>query len=381
MSIESMKPSADQLQKKNVYVVKMETTGLGPEDEILELCVIDARNPWKVTESGGREVVPLFHARFRPEYRTEWPAAQKKHGISPQMVARARFLSDYQNQLVPLFMHCDCLVCFNADFDFQVLRRYFMFRTPLMTIDIMRDWTAYTARSASRSEPEVNLPFLSQHDLFTHFRCPEGRGLLTDCVNLRHCFLQLIPTGCLHIRRPLLERRFARSTAMQLKDVEEHVAAERAAMQLGPTLKMEETASGELQVTIGMHDPEHVLLDTDFPSLVFTLDPTGPASEVRARLAAAIQGQKTLSHGLRKFLSDVVLGLRPVPGAADTSDTADASDAAAGEPGEGVQAVYAARAAREAQVSQGAQVAPGVQGVQDAQDVQDEEDEDGPAPR
>ena len=77
MIIESMKPSSDQLQKKNVYVVKMETTGLDPDDEILELCVIDARNPYKQTPSG-REVVPLFHSRFRPEYKSEWPKAQRK---------------------------------------------------------------------------------------------------------------------------------------------------------------------------------------------------------------------------------------------------------------------------------------------------------------
>ena len=132
--------------------------------------------------------------------------------------------------------------------------------------------------------------------------------------------MQLIPTGSLHIRRPLLERRFARSTAMQLKAVAENVISERTAMQLGPTLTMEETENGELQVTIGMHDPEHVLLDTDFPGIVLTLDPTGSASEVRARVAAAIQEQTTLTHGLRKFLTDIVLGLRPAPASEDSQD-------------------------------------------------------------
>ena len=310
MIIESMKPSSDQLQKKNVYVVKMETTGLEPDDEILELCVIDARNPYKQTPSG-REVVPLFHSRFRPEYKSEWPNAQRRHGISPEMVARARFLSDYQNQLVPLFMHCDCLVCFNADFDFSVLRRFFMFRTPLMTIDLMRDWTDIISKPGDPGEPRVNIPFQSQRDLFTHFNWPLGKGLLSDCVGLRHCFLQLIPTGGLHIRRPLLERRFARSTSIQLKAVEDNFASELQGMRLGPTLKMEESENGELIVRIGMNDPEHVLLDTDFPEIVLTLDPTGSAGEVRKRVAQAVQEQKTLTLGLRKFLTDIVLGLRP----------------------------------------------------------------------
>ena len=310
MIIESMKPSSDQLQKKNVYVVKMETTGLDPDDEILELCVIDARNPYKQTPSG-REVVPLFHSRFRPEYKSEWPKAQRKHGISPEMVAKARFLSDYQNQLVPLFMHCDCLVCFNADFDFSVLRRFFMFRTPLMTIDIMRDWTDIIAKPSDPTEPRVNIPFQSQRELFTHFNWPLGKGLLSDCVGLRHCFLQLIPTGGLHIRRPLLERRFARSTAIQLKAVEDNFASELSAMRIGPTLSMEETENGELRVRIGVNDPEHVLLDTDFPEIVLDLDPTGSAGEVRKRVARAVQEQKTLTQGLRKFLTDIILGLRP----------------------------------------------------------------------
>ena len=123
--------------------------------------------------------------------------------------------------------------------------------------------------------------------------------------------MQLIPTGGLHIRRPLLERRFARSTAIQLKAVEDNFASELSAMRIGPTLSMEETENGELRVRIGVNDPEHVLLDTDFPEIVLDLDPTGSASEVRKRVARAVQEQKTLTQGLRKFLTDTILGLRP----------------------------------------------------------------------
>ena len=101
MIIEQMKPSSDQLQNKTVYIVKIQTTGTQMDDEILELCLIDARDPWRGGDRKG-EPSPVFHARFRPEYKTEWPRASRINGITPSVVAKEHLLDEYRGELTRL---------------------------------------------------------------------------------------------------------------------------------------------------------------------------------------------------------------------------------------------------------------------------------------
>lgn len=310
MIVEPLKPTSDQLQKKNVYVVKMETTGLAQDDEILELCVIDARNPWRETPQG-REPVPLFHARFKPEFHDAWPKAEQRHGISPASVADCKYMSEHQNALVPLFMHCDCVVAFNAEFVFAFLRRHFMFRPPIMTIDLMRDWTEYLTHPGGTREAMVNVPFQSQQELFEHFGWTGGRGALQECLGLRHCFLKLIPMSALHVRRPLQERRFARTTQDQLKFAVDSFQGIVHRMELGPTLHMREDEEGQLVVRIGLKDPERVYADMPFADVEFRVDPTGTPAEVRERILAGVRAQKSLPQGLSRLVCDVISGQRP----------------------------------------------------------------------
>ncbi len=305
MIIERMKPTARQLQNRNVYVVKLQTTGTEPDDEILELCVLDARDPW---QGGDRrqEPKPLFHSRFRPEYRTEWPQAARVNGITPAMVARAPLLDELRDTLVPLFMRCDCLVCYNAGFDFSFLRRQFVFRAALMTVDLMRDWTELS--SGGTSADSVPLPFLPQKDLFRHFNW-KMPGTLGECLGIRHCFLQLIPQSAIHIRRPLLERRRSRAAEMQLAEVQADFAAEAASANPGPYLVMTEEGE-DIQVTLGVRDPARLLYVGDPPSVTLTVPGSGSAAEVRTRIAGAISGCAALPSGLRELARDILLDTR-----------------------------------------------------------------------
>ncbi|HIW00571.1 MAG TPA: 3'-5' exonuclease [Candidatus Desulfovibrio intestinipullorum] len=305
MIIEPMKPSSDQLQQKTVYVVKVETTGLAMDDEILELCVIDARNPWKQGERG-REAVPLFHSRFRPEYKIEWPRASRINGITPRTVARAPFLNDFREELGRLFIRCDCLVCFNAEFDFSFLRRQFLFKARLMTVDLMRDWTEYRTGAAVKDGTEFRMPFLTQKDLFSHFNWPVNTGSpISDCLGLRHCFLQLIPTGCIHIRRPLQERRFSRISEMQLLEVREAFDRKAASLGAGPYLRMD-PRDNDLLVRLGIEDPDHIYYAGEAPSLSLRVPATGSASEVRERVAQALEAESGLPEGLVILATDAL---------------------------------------------------------------------------
>ena len=305
MIIEPMKPSSDQLQQKTVYVVKVETTGLAMEDEILELCVMDARNPWKPGERG-KEPVPLFHSRFRPEYKIEWPRASRINGITPRTVARAPFLNDFREELGRLFIRCDCLVCFNAEFDFSFLRRQFLFKARLMTVDLMRDWTEYRTGAAVKDGTEFRMPFLTQKDLFSHFNWPVNTGSpISDCLGLRHCFLQLIPTGCIHIRRPLQERRFSRISEMQLLEVREAFDRKAASLGAGPYLRMD-PRDNDLLVRLGIEDPDHIYYAGEAPSLSLRVPATGSASEVRERVAQALEAESGLPEGLVILATDAL---------------------------------------------------------------------------
>lgn len=291
-----MKPSSDQLKNKNVLVVKLETTGTTQEDEILELCVLDARDPWQGGSRTGAPK-PLFHARFHPAYKEQWPEAMRVNGITPEMVAGADLLDDRRSELVGLFTRCDCLVCYNAGFDFPFLRRQFVFKARVMTVDLMRDWTDYVTMPRARDQVCMNVPFLPQKDMFRHFQWQEMSTPVAQCLGLRHCFLQLIKAGAIRIRRPLMERRFSRMSEAQLNEVQEDFTRALGTETGGPVFSM--TQDGEdVVVTLGVSDPQHLFYSGDAPLAKLTVPGTGAAREVRERIAKALEKEAALPSGL-----------------------------------------------------------------------------------
>jgi DNA polymerase-3 subunit epsilon len=71
----------------------LETTGLhAPLDEIVEIAIID--------DNGA----VLLNTRVRPVRQTEWPEAQRIHGISPRDVAWAPTLAQLSTRIQGLYM-------------------------------------------------------------------------------------------------------------------------------------------------------------------------------------------------------------------------------------------------------------------------------------
>lgn len=301
-----MKPSSEQLQHKTVLVVKIETTGTTRHDELLELCVLDARDPWQ----GGdrkKDPKPLFHARFRPEFLTDWPKASRINGITPAMAARERFLEEYRAELSWLFMNCDCVVAYNTEFVFSFLRRQFPFKAGVMTVDLMRDWTEHASAPADADGSRQDAPFLPLDDMFAHFDWARSKSAVDECLGLRHCFLKLIRLSAIHIRRPLQEKRLSAISVQQLAEAQEEFARAAAATGSGPYLHMAQ--SGEnVEVSLGVSDPGHLLYAGEPPCLRVTVSGAGSASDVRERIANYLEYASVLPAGLRRLARDVLRG-------------------------------------------------------------------------
>lgn len=92
----------------NFIYLDTETTGLDPDDEILEVSIIDDEDR------------VLLNTLIRPIHHTIWPRAQAFHGISPEMVKHFPTIKSYQYVIAELCHRRD-LVIYNAEYDMQYL--------------------------------------------------------------------------------------------------------------------------------------------------------------------------------------------------------------------------------------------------------------------
>ena len=98
------KLAAQQMIDKNFVIFDTETTGVGPEDEIVELGIIDCRG------------TVLYDGMFKPSQRMN-PAASKVSGITDEMLAdKPRFVDEFPGIFAYMFGH-NGVVAFNEAFD------------------------------------------------------------------------------------------------------------------------------------------------------------------------------------------------------------------------------------------------------------------------
>ena len=62
----------------------------------------------------------------------------------------------------------------------------------------------------------------------------------------------------------------------------------------------------DVEVSLGIEDPEHLLYDDKAPSLSLTVPGHGAALEVRDRIACALEASKGLPKGLVSFACSVL---------------------------------------------------------------------------
>lgn len=109
----------------------VETTGLSPyADEILQLSIID----------GDGEV--LFNEYIKPQRLKSWEAAQKIHGISPEMVGKKKCIDEYVIQLNHIFSSVELIIGYNINtFDLHFLSEAGIFvPAEILTYDVMLEF-------------------------------------------------------------------------------------------------------------------------------------------------------------------------------------------------------------------------------------------------
>lgn len=94
----------------SVVCLDCETTGLSSKDEILQLSIVN----------GAGEV--LFNEYIRPQKVTEWPEAERIHGISPDMVANKPTIEVYREQISEIMAKAGLIIGYNVFFDLDFLR-------------------------------------------------------------------------------------------------------------------------------------------------------------------------------------------------------------------------------------------------------------------
>lgn len=96
---------------KDVIVFDTETTGFGPQSEILQL---------SITDGTGKT---LFNEYLKPTHNDSWPEAEAVHHISPAMVADKKTFQDYFPQLQLMFYSTKMIVGYNTRYDISYLLR------------------------------------------------------------------------------------------------------------------------------------------------------------------------------------------------------------------------------------------------------------------
>lgn len=92
---------------KTIYL-DTETTGLDSDDEIVEITIIDD------------DENILIDTLVKPINHTEWPSAERVHGISPMDVRNAPIQMEISNQIRNVVRDCS-VVIYNAPYDRQYL--------------------------------------------------------------------------------------------------------------------------------------------------------------------------------------------------------------------------------------------------------------------
>lgn len=110
---------------EDVIILDTETTGIGKEDEIIQLSGIDGY---------GREVINIY---LKPERKVSWPEAERVNHISPMMVSNANTISSIRTQLQNFLNSYKCIVGYNIKFDIRMLNQSALNVSHMAVIDVM----------------------------------------------------------------------------------------------------------------------------------------------------------------------------------------------------------------------------------------------------
>lgn len=203
----------EPIKGKAIHVVKLATTGTRPgEDELLQACVLDARNPFVEKEDGKKMLAPLYMESFKPVRHTAWPDAEKRNGISPDMVKGEKpFDEESRKKLAGVLAKADALVFYSSDFDISFLRALGVpLKRSLKIFDVMQDWSIPDGRPKGNDVP----PYRPMSELAEKLGIVLHPGTAGSAFTLRNAFIRMT------ISRDMAIRHFASWTEKEEKAFE-----------------------------------------------------------------------------------------------------------------------------------------------------------------
>lgn len=108
-------------------VIDTETTGLGKDDEVISLAVIDG--------FGER----IFYSLIMPTRRDSWPEAEAINGIGPEDVQGKPTMRELEPYLAPLLEQAELIIGYNTTFDLRMLRQSGLRFKRVGVYDVMRE--------------------------------------------------------------------------------------------------------------------------------------------------------------------------------------------------------------------------------------------------
>lgn len=102
----------------SVLLLDVETTGIKPTDQVIELAV---QYGFETHDDAGNVIsAPVTVWRFKPDVPIH-PAAQKVHGITPEMLAREQPFKFSARRISDLLNEAQVLIGYNVKFDLEML--------------------------------------------------------------------------------------------------------------------------------------------------------------------------------------------------------------------------------------------------------------------
>ena len=107
-------PDFDALAGKNIICFDTETTGIGKEDEILQLTI---------TTFDGNKIKPIYSEYFKPTKHTSWEGAMAVNHITPEMVSSKKTIKESLSEFKDIFDNADIVTGYNVTFDVRMLKQ------------------------------------------------------------------------------------------------------------------------------------------------------------------------------------------------------------------------------------------------------------------
>lgn len=181
-----------------IAVIDTETTGLGPDDEILQCSIING------------EGTKLFNSFFKPVRHESWPEAEAVNRISPASVAACPSFQSAERQIASILGKAQLIIGYNVRFDLGMLAANSALLSDLISgfdfsriKDVMHAYAWINARENGLTEASDGTPRAKWQKLIScaaHYGFSFGEDgrfhdSLGDCLATLHCYRKIIETG------------------------------------------------------------------------------------------------------------------------------------------------------------------------------------------